>query len=155
MPSLVGLRFHPLPRRPKTLSFFVRLFLMLVNVRVCVQDFAKKALDYRNDFDTVGQGKACSCALVFNFLRLPPTVDITKCRSPQYGKIFLPPEDDRINQSIRIQARKHIPWVCYSTPNLALIVIGKTESVLEAQKCENLPKIVFWPSKADTMNTFR
>jgi len=42
----------------KNVEFFVRLsvclFVTLVNARVCVHDFAKKALEYRKDFDTVG-----------------------------------------------------------------------------------------------------
>ena len=44
----------------KTLSFclsvclFVCLFVTLLNVRDCAPDFAMKALEYRNDFDTVG-----------------------------------------------------------------------------------------------------
>ena len=58
MPSLVGLGFHPPPGQPKTLSFFVCLFVCvsvtLLNVRVCALDFAMKALEYRNDFDAVG-----------------------------------------------------------------------------------------------------
>ena len=32
----------------------VCLFVTVVNVRDCAHDFAKKALEYRNDFDTVG-----------------------------------------------------------------------------------------------------
>jgi len=32
----------------------VCLFVTLLNVRDCAPDFAMKALDYRNDFDTVG-----------------------------------------------------------------------------------------------------
>ena len=61
MPSLVGLGFHPPPGWPKKLSFLcvclsVCLFvtLTLLNVRDCAPDFAMKALEYRNDFDTVG-----------------------------------------------------------------------------------------------------
>ena len=58
VPSLVGLRFHPPPGWPKTLSFFVCLFVCLfvtlLNVIDCAPDFAMKALEYRNDFDTVG-----------------------------------------------------------------------------------------------------
>ena len=33
---------------------FVCLFVTLLNVRDCAPDFAMKALEYRNDFDTVG-----------------------------------------------------------------------------------------------------
>jgi len=57
MPSLVGLGFHPPPGRPKPLSFVslsVCLSITLLNVRVCVPDFAMKALEYRNNFDAVG-----------------------------------------------------------------------------------------------------
>jgi len=60
---------------------FVCLSVTLLNVRVCVPDFAVKALEYRNDFDTVGYGKVCSCAPMFNFLRSLPTGDTTECRS--------------------------------------------------------------------------
>jgi len=43
----------------KTLSFlsvclFVCLFVTLLNVRDCAPDFAMKAFDYRNDFDSAG-----------------------------------------------------------------------------------------------------
>jgi len=58
---------------------FVCLFVTLVNSRVCVHDFAMKALEDRKDFDAVGQGKVCSCAHVLNFLRLLPSGDTTKC----------------------------------------------------------------------------
>ena len=32
----------------------VCLFVTIVNARVCAHNFVKKALEYRNDFDTVG-----------------------------------------------------------------------------------------------------
>ena len=97
MPSLVGLGFNPPPRRQNTLRFC--LSATLLNVRVCSPDFAMKALEYRNSFDADRQAKICSCAPVFNLLRLTPTVDITKCRIPKNGKNwgFLLPEDDRMN----------------------------------------------------------
>jgi len=56
MPSLVGIGFHP-PPGAKNVEFFylfVCLSVTLLNVRVCAPDFAMKALEYRNDFDTVG-----------------------------------------------------------------------------------------------------
>ena len=70
--------------------------------------------------------KVCSCTPVLIFLRLLPTGDTTKCRSRKYGKNwgFSPPERGRINRSRRNLAGKRIPWVCYSTPNLALIGKG-------------------------------
>jgi len=56
-----GARISPADGAPKTLSFlFVCLFVTLFNVRGCAPDFAMKALEYRNDFDTVGQGKVCT-----------------------------------------------------------------------------------------------
>jgi len=35
------------------------LFVTLLNVRDCAPDFAKRALMYRNDLDSVGLGKVC------------------------------------------------------------------------------------------------
>jgi len=75
MPSLVGFGFHPPPGQPKTLSFFclsVSLFATLLYVKDCAPDFAMKAWEYRNDFDTIGYGKVCGCVPVFNYLRLLP-----------------------------------------------------------------------------------
>ena len=37
-----------------SVSLFVCLSITLLNVRVCAPDFATKALEYRNDVDTVG-----------------------------------------------------------------------------------------------------
>jgi len=46
VPSLVGLRFHPPPGWPKTLSFLsVCLFVTLLNVRDFAPNFAMKALE--------------------------------------------------------------------------------------------------------------
>jgi len=61
---------------------FVCLFVTILNVRDCAPDFAMNALEYRNDFDAAGCGKVSSCAPVFNFLRLLPIGDNTKCQSP-------------------------------------------------------------------------
>jgi len=53
-----GARISPSAGAAKNVEFFVRLFVCLfvnlVNVGVCAQDFAKKALEYRNDFDAIG-----------------------------------------------------------------------------------------------------
>jgi len=58
VPSLVGLGFHPPPRRPEMFIFlFVCLSVTLLNVRVCLPDFAMKALEYRNDFDALDRGR--------------------------------------------------------------------------------------------------
>ena len=163
-----GARISPAAGSAKNDEFFVCLSVRLsvrdafeLNVIDCTPDFATKALEYRNDFDTVGYGKVRSCAPVFNFVRLLPIGDTTKCRSPKYGKIwqkliggFSPPEDDRINRSRRNFAGKRIPWVCYSTLNLALI--SKRKSVQEPRKMSKfVQKCSFWPPEADTMNTFR
>jgi len=72
----------------KNVSFFVCLSVCLsvtlLNVRVCVTDFAMKAFEYRNDFDTVGQGKVSSFAPVFNFLRSP---NRRKLATPQIAEV--------------------------------------------------------------------
>jgi len=66
---------------------------------------------------------------------------------------FSPPQDDRLNRSIRNFAGKCIPWVCYSTPNLALI--NNRGSVQELQKMSKFPQNCgFWPPEANTMNIF-
>jgi len=54
-----GARISPTAGAAKNVEFFVRLSVCLsvrhaLNVRVCVPDFAMKALEHRNDFDTVG-----------------------------------------------------------------------------------------------------
>jgi len=61
LPLLVGLGFHLLVGRRKMLSFlFVCLFaFMLLSITVCAHDFTVKALEYRNDFDTVSNTTKC------------------------------------------------------------------------------------------------
>jgi len=151
-----GARISPAAGAAKNVVFclfvclFVCLSVTLLNVRVCAPNFAMKALEYRNDFDAVRQGKVCSCAPVLNFLRLMPIGDITKCRSPKNGKNwrFSPPEDDRVNRSRRTFAYKRMPRVCYSTPNLACI--SRRGSVQEPPQCQNLPKIVVFGHRKPT-----
>ena len=55
-----GARNSPVAGVAKNVEFFlfvclsVCLFVTLLNFRHCAPDFAMKALEYRNDFDTVG-----------------------------------------------------------------------------------------------------
>ena len=49
-----GAQISPAAGVAKNVEFFVCLSATLLNVRVCAPDFAMKALEYRNDFDTVG-----------------------------------------------------------------------------------------------------
>jgi len=53
-----GARISPAAGAAKNVDFFVCLSVCLpvtlLNVRVCAPHFAMKALEYRNDFDTVG-----------------------------------------------------------------------------------------------------
>jgi len=56
-----GARFSPATAAAKNVEFFclsvclyVCLFVTLLNVRDCAPDFAMKALEYRDDFDTIG-----------------------------------------------------------------------------------------------------
>jgi len=58
VPSLVGAWISPAAEAAKNVEFsfclFVCLSVTLLNVRDCAPDFAMKALEYTNDFDTVG-----------------------------------------------------------------------------------------------------
>ena len=50
-------RISPAAGAAKNVEFFVLsvcLSITLLNIRDCAPDFAKKALEYRNDFDTDG-----------------------------------------------------------------------------------------------------
>jgi len=54
-----GAHISPAAGTAKKVEFFVCLsvvclWVTLVNVSYCANDFAKKALEYRNDFDTAG-----------------------------------------------------------------------------------------------------
>jgi len=52
-----GARISPAAGAAKNVEsfcLFVCLSITLLNVRDCAPDFAMKALEYRNDFDTVG-----------------------------------------------------------------------------------------------------
>ena len=49
-----GARISPAARVDKNVVFFVCLSVTLLNVRDCAPDFAMNALEYTNDFDTVG-----------------------------------------------------------------------------------------------------
>jgi len=50
-----GARILPAAGADKNVEFLsVCLSVTLVNVRDCAHDFAMKALEYRNDFNTVG-----------------------------------------------------------------------------------------------------
>ena len=55
-----GARISPAAGAAKNVVFFclfVCLFVTLLNVKDCAPNFAMKALEYRNDFDTVGRGR--------------------------------------------------------------------------------------------------
>ena len=69
--------------------------------------------------------------------------DNTKCRSPKSGKNwgFSPTEGDRIKRSRRKLSRKRIPWVCYSTPNLALIGCMHQNAKWHFDACSRLATI--------------
>ena len=53
-----------IPKFSKIFSFCLSVCVpvMILNDIVCVHDFTMKPLEYKNDFDTVGDGKVCSCA---------------------------------------------------------------------------------------------
>jgi len=67
---------------------------------------------------------------------------------------FSPPRDYSINRSRRNFAGERNPYICYCTPNLALI--GRRGLVQEPPKMSKVAQnCVFWPPESDTMNTFR
>ena len=51
--KLGGVRISPADGVAKNVESLY-LSVMLLSIRVCAHDFAKKTLEYRNDFDTVG-----------------------------------------------------------------------------------------------------
>ena len=63
-----------------------------------------------------------------------------------------PPEGDTINRSRRILARNRILWVCYSTPNLALIESSVKRGRYRS-KGQNLPQIVVFGHRKPTQWT--
>ena len=138
MLSLVGLRFHPLLRQPKTMSFLsLGLYVHhtcditlvnngLLNDNISVHDFVLKGFKYKYNFDTIGQWKVCSCASAFNFLHMLPNGYTTKHQRPKNGKTWdcQPHQCQRINRSRWNLIHKRRQWVYTSTLNLALISTG-------------------------------
>jgi len=92
------------------------------------------------------------CSTFWDWWQLATSL-FTKCWSPKNGKNwgFSPPQNDRINRSRQNFAGRHVPWVCYSSPNLAFI--GKRGSLQEPQKCQNLPNIVVFGHRKPTQWT--
>ena len=92
------------------------------------------------------------CSTFWDWCQLATSLNAEVQKTQKLG--FLLPQDDRINQSRRNFAGKHTPWVCCSTPNLALI--GKRWSVQKPPKMSKFAKNCgYWPPEANTMNTFR
>ena len=157
-----GARISPAAGVAKNVEFFclsVCLFATLLNVRDCPPDSAMKALEYRNDFDILDRGRfvvAHPCSTFSDYCQLATPLNAEVQKTPKNGKhcCFSPPQDDRINRSRRNFADKCRPWVCCSTPNLA--VIAKRESIQEPPKMSTfVQNCGFCPLEADTMNTFR
>jgi len=94
-----------------------------------------------NDFDAL----VCSCAPVFNFIRLPAIGDTTKCRSPKNGKIWVLSlsEGDRINRSIRNLSRSvhHGSALAHAALNLTSSVKGDR---YRSQNVKICPKLWVW-----------
>ena len=144
---------------PHSSCLSVCLSVTLLNVRVCAPDFAMKALDTETILMPLGRGRFVvvhTCSTLSDCCQLATTLNAEVQKSQNLAKIgfFSPPEGDRINRSRRNLARKRRPWVCYSTPNLALI--GKRVSIQEPPKMSKfVQNCGFCPLEADTMNTFR
>jgi len=95
----------------KNVEFFVFVFVCLsvCPSRFWTSEIVRPISPWRKRFWYRWIGEGCSCAPVFNFLRLPPTGDITKCRSQKIRQNlwFSPSEGDRIKRSRWNLARKH------------------------------------------------
>ena len=121
MLSVVVLRLHPLPGNKKCC-----VSITLLNDRHCVHDFSIKALEYRNNFDTVEKGKVvCFCTDVHLSL-CDGNWQHHKTPKSKNGKIwgFPPPKCKRINRSRWNSAYMHGLWVYSSIPNLDFISKG-------------------------------
>ena len=162
MPSLVGLGFYPPSGRPKTLSFFVCLSVCLSVMLLNVRDWIVRPISPLRRWSTetilmpLERGRFVvvhPCSTMSDCCQLATTLNAKVQKITKIGG-FSPPEGDRINRSRRNLARKRRPWVCYNTPNLALI--GKRGSVQERPKVSKFAQNCgFWPQGADTMNIFR
>ena len=152
--------FHPPPGWPKTLSlFFACLFVTLLNVTVVCPISPWRRWSTETILLPLDRGRFVvvhPCSTFWDWWPVATSLNAEVQKTTKTAKIvfFSPPQDDRINRSRRNLARNRRPWVCYSTPNLALI--GKRGSV---QKPTKMPKFAqncgFWPPETDTMNTFR
>ena len=155
MPSLVGLGFHLPPGWPKTLTFlcvFVCLFITILNVRDCAPDFAMKALEYRTILMPLDMGRFVvvhTFSTLSDCCQLVTTLNAevqTTAKIELFRRPVSPPQDDRINRSRQNFAGRRIPWVCYSSPNLALI--GKRGSVQEPPKMSKFAKLWFLATRS-------
>ena len=154
-----GARISPAAGAVKNVECFVCLsvclsvclFVTLLDVRVCAPDFAMKALEYRDDFDTIGKGKVYGCATVFNFLRLLPIGDTTRCRSPKTATTG----DFRRQRAIESTDRDEILHVsiycgCAIAHQIwpSSVKGGRYRS--PSPKCQNLPKIAVFGHRKPT-----
>jgi len=156
MPTLVGLGFHPPPGWPKTLSFLS----VCLSVR---HAFERQSLCARFRHEGLGVQKRFwsrwgrfvvvhPCSTLWDWCQLTTSLNAEVQKLQKRQKLgFSPPHYHRINRWRRNFAGKRRPWVCYSTPNLALA--GKRGSVQEPQKCQNLPKIVVFGHRKPTQWT--
>ena len=154
-------RISPTAGAAKNAEFrlFVYPSITLVNVRVVRTISPRRRWSTETTLTPLDRGRFVvvhSCSTLSDCCQLATPLNAEVQNMAKYGKIgaFSPPEDDRINLSRRNLARKRRPWVCYSTPNLALI--GKRGAIQEPPKMSKfVQNCGFCPLEADTMNTFR
>jgi len=87
-----GARISPAAGATKNVEFlFVCLSVTLLNDRVCVHDFAMKALNTETVLIPLDRGRFLnSCAHFFNFLRMPPICATTRyAEIPKMAKFWL------------------------------------------------------------------
>jgi len=131
-----GLGFHPPPERPKTLSFFVCLFVTLsvCSSRFWTSEIVRPISPWRRgSTETIlmplDRGRFVvvhPCSTFSDCCQLAASLNAEVQKTCKNWS-FWPTEGDKINRSRRNLAHKRILWVCCSTPNSALI--GKRGSV--------------------------
>jgi len=147
--SLVGLGFHPPPGWPKMLSKFLFVCLSVCSSRFWTSEIVCPISPWRcwstetivMPLDRRRFVVVHSCSTLSDCCHLATTPNAEVQKTVKIG-VFSPTEGNRINRSRRNLACRCIPWVCYSTPQLA--VTGKRGLVAGIpQKVKICPKLCF------------
>ena len=98
--------------RRKSAMFFVCLFVMLWNYKVCDSGNAMKQYYYQNNYGVIACRKVCSCAPILNFFCGPP-----KFWPPQWSISATPLHrscTDFIDQYLKVSRQDFILSKCFA-----------------------------------------